>query len=79
MKVDRILNTDIGKYFISIILGLGLATLFKKSCDDNSCVVYKAPNINDLTNGKPYKFNNDCYNYNFNSASCDAKKRIVSF
>jgi len=78
MKVDRILNTTAGKYFISIILGLGLATLFRKSCENDNCVVFKAPNINELT-GKPYKFNNDCYNYKFNSASCDSKKRIVSF
>ena len=78
MKVDRILNTPLGKYFISIILGLGLATLFRKSCENDNCIVFKAPNINKLT-GKPYKFNGDCYNYNFNSASCDSKKRIVSF
>ena len=79
MKVNRLLNTSTGKYFMSIILGLGLATLFIKSCENDNCVVFKAPNAKELTNGKPYKFNNDCYNYNFNSASCDAKKRIVSF
>jgi hypothetical protein len=77
MNLSRLLNNKIGVYFISIILGLGLATLLKTSCDGD-CIIYKAPNIDEISNG-PYKYNNDCYNYEFNPGSCDEKKRVVSF
>jgi hypothetical protein len=78
MNINRLLNTDLGKYIISILLGLGLATLFKKSCDNDNCRVYKAPPIKEFEK-KQYKFNEDCYNYNFNAGSCDKDKRIVDF
>ena len=43
---------------ISIILGLGIAGLFKMSCDSRSCIVYKGPDMND---NKNIKYNNKCY------------------
>ena len=43
MNLHRLFNTELGKTFISIMLGLGLATLFKKSCNNDKCRIYKAP------------------------------------
>jgi hypothetical protein len=78
MNWNRLFNTELGKNFISIMLGLGLATLFKKSCENDNCRIYKAPSLAKLEN-KPYKFNNNCYNYNFDASSCNKNKRIVDF
>ena len=44
MNLRRLIYSDIGKYIISILLGLGLATLFRKVCKDRNCIVFKAPN-----------------------------------
>ena len=34
MNFRRLIYTDIGRYIISILLGLGLATLFRKVCNE---------------------------------------------
>ena len=78
MNLHRLFNTELGKTFISIMLGLGLATLFKKSCNNDKCRIYKAPPLKKLEN-TPFKYNKDCYNYQFDAGSCDNKKRIVDF
>lgn len=51
---------------VSIIWGLGLAVLFRKSCDNDSCIIIKPPSdflINEIIeeNGKKYKL----YRYNY--------------
>ena len=50
MNLRRLIYSDIGKYIISILLGLGLATLFRKVCKDRNCIVFKAPNIKKIKN-----------------------------
>ena len=45
MYLRRLIYSDFGKYIISILLGLGLATLFRKVCDDRNCIVFKAPDL----------------------------------
>ena len=52
-------DEKINIYLISIIWGLGISTLFRKICDDNRCIVVKAPNLvqnNKKINGKCYEF-----------------------
>lgn len=43
--ISEFLNSSIGIIIISILWGLGLATLFKHSCSDGMCkiIVYKGP------------------------------------
>ena len=43
MNLRRLIYSDIGRIIISILLGLGLATLFRKVCNDRNCLVFKAP------------------------------------
>ena len=33
-------NTKYGKIIISIILGIGLASIFRKSCDSRNCIIF---------------------------------------
>ena len=63
---------------ISIILGLGLATLFRKVCNDRDCIVFKAPNIQKIQN-QIFKFDNKCYTFNENIEKCDNTKKIIDF
>jgi len=70
------LNTEVGVIFISILLGLGLATLFRKVCTDKNCIVFNGPVITDVS-GKTYKYGEKCYKYEPTPTKCDKTKRIV--
>jgi len=78
MYIRRILYSEAGKYMISIILGLGIATLFRKVCKDRSCLVFKAPSIEKI-NGQVFKYNDKCYTFKEKATSCDPNKKQVSF
>lgn len=76
MNFKRLLYTDIGRIFISILLGLGLATLFRKVCTDKNCIQFNGPIISDLE-GKTYKHGDKCYKYSTKTDKCDTTKRQV--
>jgi hypothetical protein len=76
MNFKRLLYTDLGRMFLSIILGLGLATLFRKVCNEKNCLRFNGPIISDLE-GKIYKHGNKCYKYSSNTDKCDSTKRQV--
>jgi hypothetical protein len=76
MNFQRLLNTDYGRNIISILLGLGLASLFRKVCTDKNCIVFNGPIIGDVE-GKTYKYGDKCYIYSINADKCDSTKRIV--
>jgi hypothetical protein len=76
MNFKRLLNTPIGVAFISILLGLGLATLFRKVCTEKNCIVFNGPVISDVS-GKIFKYGEKCYKYDINPALCDKNKKVV--
>ena len=76
MNFKRLLYSDIGKYIISILLGLGLATLFRKSCTKRSCFVFEAPSLKEL-DSKIYGFDDKCYKFKSKSKKCDSTKKTV--
>ena len=78
MYVRRLIYGDAGKIIISIIFGLGFATLFRKVCKDRDCIIFKAPNINKIKN-QIFKFQDKCYKFKENIEKCDNRKKIVHF
>lgn len=76
MNFRRLFHSDVGKNIISIILGLGLATLFRKVCNDKNCIQFNGPIIDDIED-KTYKHGDKCYKYTTESDKCDSTKRIV--
>jgi hypothetical protein len=73
MNFKRLLYTDFGKICISIILGLGLASLFRKVCKDKNCIVFNGPIISEVNN-KVFKHDDDCYQYEIETTHCDSTK-----
>ena len=55
MNVKRLLYSPLGRIIISILLGLGLATIFRKVCNDRNCLTFKGPILGDI-DGKIYKY-----------------------
>jgi len=76
LRLSKFLETQTGRIVMSVILGFGLASIFKVSCKNKNCIVYRAPDINSI-NGNTYSFNDKCYNYNIKEVKCDKKKRII--
>lgn len=62
MNIKRLLTTRTGTIIISVILGLGLAALFRRACKDNNCIIVKGPSFKD-TKDHVYKVNDECYKY----------------
>lgn len=63
------MKTDSGSIIISVLLGLGLASIFRKICKDGRCIVIKGPKITDTTKNI-YKIDDDCYKYSTRSTKC---------
>lgn len=77
-KFNNLLNSKSGKYMISIIIGLGIASLFRKVCDDYNCIVYKGITYDEVKDNV-YEFNSNCYKYNIHPVTCNKNKKIVEF
>ena len=78
MNVKRWLHSETSKYIISVILGLGLSTLFRKECIGDKCLIFLAPPANELEK-ETYMYGKKCYTYSTSSESCDSGKKKVSF
>lgn len=78
VNLDNFFHSTTGKYLFSIILGLGLATLFRTTCKGKNCYIFKAPPLEEIKN-KIYKYNDKCYKFVTTATKCDAKKKLVNF
>jgi hypothetical protein len=78
MSVKDLLNSKVGKFVISVLLGIGLSCLFYKTCKTKNCIHFKGPVINDIEN-KIFQYDDKCYTYKLKAVQCDKSKQIVNF
>jgi hypothetical protein len=78
MYLNKFVQNETGRNIMSIILGLGLATFFRKMCDGKDCIVSKAPPYEEIDD-KIYKFDDKCYKLENKAETCNIQKQIVSF
>lgn len=78
INFGKFVHTQTGKYVMSILLGLGLASLFRNVCKDKNCMIFHAPPLEEIKN-KIYKFDNKCYKYEPIQTKCNNNKKIVDF
>jgi hypothetical protein len=62
---ENIFKSKTGIVIISIIWGLGLSALFRKSCEGRNCKIikYVGPNPNEVSNSYYNYGGTQCYNY----------------
>lgn len=72
LKLEKFFKSKEGIILFSIMFGLGVAGLFKMSCDSRSCLVYKGPEFKD--NIKVVRYNNKCYDVKEEMIDCKDKK-----
>jgi hypothetical protein len=60
--ITDVFKTDNGVILLSVILGFGLATVFKKVCTGNSCIVIKGPPMKEIKDTY-YRIDDECFKY----------------
>ena len=73
-NIKKFMTSRSGVIIMSIILGLGLSTLFRMSCNSRSCLVYTAP---DFSKKKLIKYNGKCYKPEEKIETCNPKKKTI--
>lgn len=70
--IGDLLKHPVGNFIISAILGLGLAAMFRKVCNDGHCIIIKGPPYEDIKD-KTFVFEDKCYQYTPKAVSCPKK------
>ena len=78
MNLKQLIYSPGGKVFISILLGIGLATMFRKACNERNCIKFVGPSDKELRE-KTFKFNNKCYTFKTTAETCNKTKKQVRF
>ena len=69
MFIKRMLSDKFGSIMISVILGLGLAAVFRRVCTGDGCIVVKAPSSKEITE-HVYRIDSSCYKYTPSVVPC---------
>lgn len=78
MNIRRLLYFPHSDIVISIILGFGLATLFRKNCKKRQCLVFKGPHQNKIIE-KSFKIDGNCYKFKPENTTCNTSRKIIPF
>jgi len=78
MHLEKFVHTETGKIIMSILLGFGLSSLFRKVCKDKECLKFHGPPLEKITD-KIYKSKDKCVKYNPVSAKCSSMIKTVDF
>ena len=73
----KTLHTPNGQLAISFILGIGLASLFRKVCKDRNCIIFRAPDFDEVTKNV-YTYGEKCYSFNKSSVTCGKTEREIA-
>lgn len=67
--MTSIVNDRFGAIIISVILGLGLAAIFRATCHGDNCIVVKSP-PRDQIDKHVYRIDDQCYKYSSYAVGC---------
>lgn len=67
--VSSIVNDRFGAIIISVILGLGLAAIFRATCHGDSCIVIRSPPREQIDK-HVYRIDDQCYKYSAYAIGC---------
>jgi hypothetical protein len=78
MYLGKFVHTETGRTIMSILLGLGLASLFRTVCKDHNCLIFHAPPLDEFKD-KIYKTNGKCVKYLPMPTKCSLNVKTVTF
>ena len=74
----KFIHTETGKIVMSVLLGFGLASLFRTVCKDNNCRIFHAPPLDEFKD-KIYKNNDKCVKYIPVPTKCSLNAKTITF
>jgi hypothetical protein len=74
----KFLHSERGKIIMSILLGFGLASLFRTVCKGKKCAIFHAPPLDDFKD-KIYRNNGKCVKYTPVATKCSLNAKTVTF
>ena len=77
VQYGKFLHTQNGRIIMSILLGFGLASLFRSICKGKNCIDFQGPPADFMDKDKIYEFDGKCYTYSQSVTKCNDKKRII--
>jgi F0F1-type ATP synthase assembly protein I len=78
INLDKFVHTERGKIIMSILLGFGLASLFRNVCKDKNCLIFHAAPLVDIKD-KIYKSNGKCMKFVPVASKCSLNAKTVTF
>lgn len=69
-NLGKFVHTKTGKIIMSIILGLGLASLFRKVCKNYDCIQLYAAPFKQIE-GKIFQVGDKCVKYDYKMTKCE--------
>ena len=78
IQFGKFLHTQTGKIVMSILLGFGLASLFRTVCKNKDCLIFHAPPLDQIKD-KIYKSGDKCVKYNSVASKCSANSKTIEF
>lgn len=78
MNLGKFVHTETGKILMSLLLGFGLASLFRNVCKDKDCLTFHAPPLEQIKD-KIYKTSGKCVKYNSVPTKCNSHIKTIDF
>jgi hypothetical protein len=75
-NIIKSMHTKFGQVVISIILGIGLASLFRRTCHDEDCYKFKSPKTSEVES-TTYLHGGSCYKFKAETKNCESKKHAT--
>ena len=76
--IQDILKSKTFNVVFSVLLGLGIAAILKPMCKGDSCMIIKAPPVNEV-NKATYQLGSKCYQFRTQAVECPLKGVIEAF
>ena len=78
MNIKRLLYFPYSEIVLAVLLGFGLATIFRQTCSGGSRMIYKGPNLEEIKKNV-YNVDGECYKFVPRQTKCDASKKHLEF
>jgi hypothetical protein len=76
LHLSKFTTSKTGKFIASLLLGFGLAAIFRTVCKGDNCIIFNAPPLEEIED-KIFKQDGKCYSYQLISTKCDSIKKDV--
>jgi hypothetical protein len=79
IQFGKFVHTETGKILMSILLGFGLASLFRSICNGKDCLIFHAPSLNDFKDKIYMTSSGKCVKYTPVATKCNPNSKIIEF